>query len=843
MKPGIVLASATSPTEQAVFEELVHRGIEEEQLDPHFPGEFDQMVHAWPVPEADHVDISGVRTGDYVIFYRGSNRYSWAAKIRDIISDAEMVDRFAAYIDDREGHDIQPRQEFSDDVFLLDIPVPIDLESYRIHDLLNIDQDALTRTVIPREEVSENLVDEYGGIEQMIRSSRRDPSIYVEVTAVEDRPYKQPDGEYPLGTAVFSRSQASDGRDIYGTLREPEVGDLVIHILKDTRELRGVSTVASTLQTDFEGPPDDSWEESARGSGYLLPLGNYQEFSEPIDIDDGLLENEDYRERLQDIRESNEGLFYASNFSLDQGAYFTECPIELFYLCLAADSQIMRGAEQAYWNVPIPDPAEGYDSVTEAVVDVRTRLPFTEKGGDWFRDILTRTVVETVTDSLSSVLPNADITHAEATHCELIRQLYTAHEEEFEAVAEDLGIGDTNQAGEAETLFFVLFRELQDGLGVSTNMSQVKIRTILNQNYEIDTGDVPRPTEEGRGPLASAEKPDQADDIARQLSSTGQMVFYGPPGTGKTYTAQQFARWWLHQQGSFDPHTGQLETVTFHPSFSYEDFIEGLSAQTTDEGAVTYDEEPGVFQEVAKRARQDYYSAGDDEEPRRYVLIIDEINRGNLAQIFGETITALEADKRLGGENETRVSLAHSGDPFTIPPNLYLIGTMNTADRSIALVDAALRRRFRFLSFPPDLGLLRDEFELGDWETVQSTAETAGEEHQLLTQSLIAIHTLNQRIRDEPDLGRGKQIGHSFLFGVESDQDIVDVWRFEILPLLEEYLFGQYERIRESLFSGGGDRLFDWEHEEIKPFTRADLETTLETFVVEFDPDAVESLE
>jgi 5-methylcytosine-specific restriction protein B len=221
--------------------------------------------------------------------------------------------------------------------------------------------------------------------------------------------------------------------------------------------------------------------------------------------------------------------------------------------------------------------------------------------------------------------------------------------------------------------------------------------------------------------------------------------------------------------------------------------------------------------------------------PPRYVLIIDEINRGNLAQIFGEMITALEMDKRLDGENETPVTLAHSGDQFTIPPNLYLIGTMNTADRSIALVDAALRRRFRFLSFPPDLEVLRTEYDLGSWSDVQTIATSSGAENQLLAKSLIAIHELNTRIRSEPDLGRGKQIGHSFLFDIGSDEDIVDIWRFEILPLLEEYLFGQYERIREALFMGEGSGLFDWDHQQIKSFDTETLSTELDTFVEGFD--------
>ncbi len=842
MTNGIVLASATSPTEQAIFDELVHRGIEYDLPSPYLASESGEMTHLWPVPEPDHLDPSSIAEGDYVLFYRGSNRYSWAARVHKIIADSNIADRLADHIDQRSGHNIQPREEFSETVLVLEIPIPIDLESYRLHELLNVGQDALTRTVVPDDSVVANVVDEYGSIEQLLQSARDEPSVYIELTSIDDKPYKQPDGEYPLGSAVFSRSESKNGHDIYGTLREPQVGDIVLHILKDKRKLYGISTVASTLQTDFEGPPDGSWESEARGEGYFLPLGGYEEFPNPIDIDDRLLQNEEYRDRLKQIYEENSGLVYDKNYQFAQGAYFTECPLDLLYLFTAELPHILTVARQRFWDVPQPANADQYDSVSEAVVDVRIRLPFGDRGREWFLNSFAGSIVEAFTESLSSVQPNAELTQTEATHCELIRRLYTDWEDEFAEAADHLGVGRTNQVGDSETLFFVLFRELQESVGVSTNMNQVKTRTILNKNYEIESPILEDPLPDDSEPLEPAEKPERADEIARQLLSSKQMVFYGPPGTGKTYTARRFARWWLNQQDEFDPHIGQLDTVTFHPSFTYEDFIEGLSVDTTEDGSVKYEEVPGVFLEFANKARQEYYATPDDEEPRRYVLVIDEINRGNLAQIFGETITGLEADKRLGGDDEASITLAHSGDQFTIPPNLYLIGTMNTADRSIALVDAALRRRFRFLAFPPNLDLLRDEFGLGTWEEIRDIATSPTSDQQLLSQSLIAIHLLNKRIRNEPDLGRGKQIGHSFLFGVETEQDIVDTWRFEILPLLEEYFFGQYERIRESLFSGDGDELFDWSREQIKPFGQDDLSRALAPFVPEFDPEEAETV-
>jgi MoxR-like ATPase len=304
-------------------------------------------------------------------------------------------------------------------------------------------------------------------------------------------------------------------------------------------------------------------------------------------------------------------------------------------------------------------------------------------------------------------------------------------------------------------------------------------------------------------------------DLERQLEKKKQAVLYGPPGTGKTYTAKQFAERWI----GFGARDTQIQTVTFHPSFSYEDFIEGLTTNVS-EGGVTYDVEPGVFKRITEEARDAFDEAKEEgQAPPKYVLIIDEINRGNLAQIFGEAITLLEADKRMGQENETDAQLAHSDETFVIPPNLYLIGTMNTADQSISLVDAALRRRFRFINFPPDYGLLCRETDFGNLDSVREQL-IAGDssERMLLAVSILAVRELNDRIIDAPNLGKGKQVGHTNLLNLDGEQEIVDAWRYDILPLLEEYYFGQFDRLRRDLFDDGGEYLINWETEEIRRF-------------------------
>jgi hypothetical protein len=330
------------------------------------------------------------------------------------------------------------------------------------------------------------------------------------------------------------------------------------------------------------------------------------------------------------------------------------------------------------------------------------------------------------------------------------------------------------------------------------------------------------------------DKPGRAKEIRRQLEAKNQVVFHGPPGTGKTYQAQRFAEWWVYEQTGGHPREEQVESVTFHPSFAYEDFVEGLTAEATDTGDVEYQVEDGILKRVADNARRAHERAvesGATDGPANvppYVLVIDEINRGNLAQIFGETITLLEADKR--GSYE--VSLAHSDASFTLPPNLYVVGTMNTADRSIALVDAALRRRFRFLPFEPDYGSLREHHGFdGPGELVE--AVTAGEDgvRTLLGLSILAVEQLNERIVGAPDLSKGQQIGHSYLWDAESVLDIVDTWQYDILPLLEEYYFGQFDRIRRQLFDGTGEELVDWERERIREFDDEDLAAFLERFV------------
>jgi len=382
-------------------------------------------------------------------------------------------------------------------------------------------------------------------------------------------------------------------------------------------------------------------------------------------------------------------------------------------------------------------------------------------------------------------------------------------------------------------------------------------------------------------------------DYSKMQPSTHNRILYGPPGTGKTYNAINHALSIitgedveeLAQKQASDPQerekakkafdelvkAGQVNFVTFHQSYSYEDFVEGIKSIVNSKGDIEYRVENGIFKrlclEAGKRStpsvdfedaydqlveeiqangnkltlktpvkerpfdvkinssgscavtpqtenatemiitranlkwyveqgvikdwksyttaigdylKQKYITASAivDNSDKRYVLIIDEINRGNISKIFGELITVIEKSKRLGEVEELRVSLAYSGgegqETFGVPNNLYIIGTMNSADKSIALVDTALRRRFEFIEYGSNPSLLAEDIE------------------GINLRELLDV--LNSRI--EVLLDKEHSIGHAYLVNVTTKAELCEVLRNRIVPLLEEYFFGDYEKIQ-----------------------------------------------
>lgn len=293
------------------------------------------------------------------------------------------------------------------------------------------------------------------------------------------------------------------------------------------------------------------------------------------------------------------------------------------------------------------------------------------------------------------------------------------------------------------------------------------------------------------------------------------MILYGPPGTGKTYITATYAvlicGWYTLDTLKNMNHSkimeiyheleqeGRIGFTTFHQSYGYEDFIEGIrpvldkektDAQNQSEEQkseksrnLEYTMEAGVFKAFCEKA---------EKSKKPYVFIIDEINRENISRIFGELITLIEESKRKGEADERSVILPYSGLPFSVPSNVYIIGTMNTADRSIALLDTALRRRFSFVEMMPDTEVLKDiKIEVPE---MPDTVDKKAGKSTIDIQKLLEI--INQRIEVLYD--REHTIGHAYFCGLKKTatlDGLKNVFKKSVLPLLQEYFFDDYEKI------------------------------------------------
>ena len=242
------------------------------------------------------------------------------------------------------------------------------------------------------------------------------------------------------------------------------------------------------------------------------------------------------------------------------------------------------------------------------------------------------------------------------------------------------------------------------------------------------------------------------------LARRPQIIFSGPPGTGKTWVAERIGRYLT--RGRPDA----VHVVQFHPTYAYEDFAQGLRPVNRS-GQITFEVQPGILVKLADRARS-------VDSP--VVLVIDEINRANIPSVFGELIYLLE-------HRDDEIRLLHR-EQFSLPPNLYIIATMNTADRSIRSVDAALRRRFDIFDFAPRPDLLDAYYSSGN--------------HTEIIGLSAGLEALNDRLEEHID--RHHTIGHSFFMA--NDFRLVDLertWKRQIRPLIEEYLFDQPQLAKE----------------------------------------------
>jgi 5-methylcytosine-specific restriction protein B len=308
---------------------------------------------------------------------------------------------------------------------------------------------------------------------------------------------------------------------------------------------------------------------------------------------------------------------------------------------------------------------------------------------------------------------------------------------------------------------------------------EVQGRVALSTYAYTPKAERPLVREEVEQPAYSAEAfaqetgfaPAQLHQWEERLRRQRQLILYGPPGTGKTYLAERLARRLTGGTRGF------WELVQFHPSYAYEDFVQGIRPVVR-QGVLTYELVEGRFLAFCHRAR--------DRENAPCALVIDEINRAHLARVFGELMYLLEYRDRA-------VPLAAGGEPFALPGNVHLIGTMNTADRSIALVDQALRRRFAFIRLRPEYGVL---------------ARCLERHGQPSTGLVEVLRDINRQIGDA-----NYELGISFFMrdGQHLRRVLPQIWKGEVEPYLEEVFYDRPEQVEEWRWEAlAEDRLKEW---------------------------------
>lgn len=343
-----------------------------------------------------------------------------------------------------------------------------------------------------------------------------------------------------------------------------------------------------------------------------------------------------------------------------------------------------------------------------------------------------------------------------------------------------------------------------------TTISEIKRRFKNQKLYELYYQAVCEVESEGRKNLKSKKKFDEmvsseSEDNTDNLDFPLNQILYGPAGTGKTYETISKAleiavpEWWsediersrstIVKQYKVLVEEGKISFVTFHQSYGYEDFVEGIRVKRK-EGQLNYDVEPGVFKNICERAK--------DNPNENYVLIIDEINRGNISKIFGELITLIEKSKRVGNVEVLEIILPNSPNvKFGVPKNLYIIGTMNSSDRSLTSVDIALRRRFEFVEIMPKPEILKD---------IKITKENKVVEAIDVAKLL---EVMNKRIKVLLD--RDHCIGHAYFTELKPTsekaaatvQELMQIFEKKIIPLLQEYFFDDWSKIKLVLGNNG----------------------------------------
>lgn len=348
---------------------------------------------------------------------------------------------------------------------------------------------------------------------------------------------------------------------------------------------------------------------------------------------------------------------------------------------------------------------------------------------------------------------------------QLLAQKVSTDKELKEMIEKVIGGLEQSDLMTAQTILWCVQNYWNDILGIE-NMSKENKSKDLSGN-------------ESEGMVSEETK-----RAAQLLENSGQIVLQGAPGCGKTYITTELAvylcdgsvpstRELLKKRYKELQSEGRISFTTFHQSLDYEEFVEGLKPDTDslNDKDMRFVVKPGIFKRICMAAS----ATNGDDANKPYVLIIDEINRANVSKVLGELITLLEKSKRLGGDDEFTVTLPYSGEKFGVPDNLYIISTMNTADRSLGYIDYAVRRRFAFMTLESQSDVIRDYY--------HNEGELMEKEISLFTS---VRDLIKDNLNSDFDL-KDIMIGHSYFLAKSGDEYKLNL-EYKIRPLLEEYL-------------------------------------------------------